>query len=1335
MGIRIKRYAYVTLKVSERESEAVKLAAVNLKRDLVRTLDCRVNSEADVPKIQIIAGTVGISEEIGEKADLERLKDGQGGYRREAFLIQEKDGELLIAGTDRRGTIYGIYDFCEWLGVSPWYFFADVPVRERKEACLETGFCRTDHPSVEYRGIFINDEEELEHWVQRYMGEETIGVKTYEKIFELLLRLKMNYIWPAMHVNSFNLKQENGALADRMGIVVGTSHCDMLMRSNNREWRPWLRKKGYTDVEYDYSMEGRNREILKEYWRESIEQNRDFEVAYTLGMRGIHDSGMEGRAMKGLAGEQLLQAKKELLELILQDQEEMLSQVLGKDNSRQALKTFVPYKEVLELYDHGLQVPEDLTLIWVNDNYGHVRRYPNDQEKKRAGGNGIYYHNSYWAPSGKSYLFICSIPLAHTRNELKKAWKEGIRKIWVTNFGAMKPLEMQMSFYARLAWDVGKENALTDDEESFIAGWIDSCFSGSHGRELAPLLLEFDQLTNARKLEQMDEDAFSQTAYGDEAAVRIHRYERILKKADEVYGSLPRQEKDAFFQLVLMKIHAAYFTNCMYYYADRSNLCVEQGKFPAAVSYVKKCREYDLARQKMLYYYNHVMSNGKWNGILTPEDFPPPRTAMFPACKLPLSPGDFPGDSPEKADSSGGKQRLLVTLWNGRQEIVFYRNHRVWGTGRFTEAGSAKWIELANAGEGELQVKLEGPDWLQIEEKELAVKGEVRVLLQVKPENPEKSEEPGKPEGPGKPEEPEGSGKPEGSEEHTDNKAHIPVQPGQTKAVLRVTCSATREVLQIPVRLEEREISLSVGGDTGMRHIAWEEDGRIVAEAQDAFPEEETVRFVEAEAAGKAGEAEKTDAAEKVAAAEKAGAAEKIVATERADAGERKLSSQAGWKRIPNLARDHGALAEAKEPRARLDYWFFNQSEGSFVLELHRFPSLNSVGEIRVGVSLDEEPMQVLATASNDEHKGTWDENVKNNVDKLYLTLPYLTAGLHRISFHAIDRYFAFSRFVIYIEDRRENSLALKEGDQHLPKDLDVLKYADDFYGEIELPPRPVLYLPQGASRDSLSMEDIYLTPESAGYPVTPAQILEKAKEPFAKRPGMPDAEAERVLIDAGAALAQTPYAYTTGGGWNYCCGISHGGTSLAMYLRGARSAGSVLSTGSDQFASSAYPAGSILPADRAQSLGSDLPAGRVQSEGSVLSTGSSQFADSAYPAGNTKSADGAQAAVPELHYRLGLEGGTYHIWMLLYMWGVEHSHFYLEVDGKRIPEKELMEGKPIWRYSSCQVWKWVPVYTCELGAGEHLLTVGFLSHGLRLDSIYLTDGEELPPADPEREE
>ena len=215
--------------------------------------------------IDIIVGTIGVSQIIDAFGVPEAMFDERGKLRKEAYSIKVCGDSLIIMGSDRRGTIYGIYELCEMLGVSPWYYWADVPVKQKTRFVLEDDFEKTDYPTVEYRGFFINDEEELEHWVQKHLGEETIGLKAYEKIFELVLRLKANYMWPAMHVNSFNIDPANGALADRMGVVIGTSHCDMLMRSNNREWKPWKEKKGYDDAMYDYSVEGRNREILKEY--------------------------------------------------------------------------------------------------------------------------------------------------------------------------------------------------------------------------------------------------------------------------------------------------------------------------------------------------------------------------------------------------------------------------------------------------------------------------------------------------------------------------------------------------------------------------------------------------------------------------------------------------------------------------------------------------------------------------------------------------------------------------------------------------------------------------------------------------------------------------------------------------------------------------------------------------------------------------------------------------------------------------------------------------------------------------------------------------------------
>ena len=1177
----IREYSKVELVFSSSESEAVKIALVNLRRDLIRTLDCSVTAGGI---IRILVGTVGNLPELDKKADISKLQAEDGTYRKEAFLIQEKDGELLIAGTDRRGTIYGIYDFCEWLGVSPWYFFADVPVRRRSEAVIEKGYCKVDYPSVEYRGIFINDEEELEHWVWRYMGETTIGVKTYEKIFELLLRLKLNYIWPAMHVNSFNLKQENGALANRMGIVVGTSHCDMLMRSNNREWKPWLAKKGYTDVEYDFSIPGRNREILKEYWRESVEQNRDFEVSYTVGMRGIHDSGFETKSLEGLTGDELLKAKIELLESVMAAQQEILSETLDTE----PMKTFVPYKEVLELYDNGLKVPEDLTLIWTNDNYGYVRRYPGEKEKARKSGNGIYYHNSYWAPPGASYLFICSIPMSHTRNELLKAYKEGIQKVWVTNFGAIKPLEQQLSFYAKLAWEADGDtnrDLETFDETIFLTRWLDSMFTGQPGKAAAALLVEFDQLTNARKLEHMDDDCFSQTAFGDEAAARMHRYEYICRELEKIYENLPEQEKDAFFQMILMKVQAAYFTNGMYYYADRSRLCIRQGKNSDAKRYTDKSHAFDLARRKLLYYYNHVMSNGKWNGILTPEDFPPPRTAMYPSCQVPLH---------------AAADKLIVTCWNNQSELTFTDSTH----------GNAKWIELANAGDGALSYKIEKPEWLEIVgalPTEGTLTKETRFVFSVIPQTK--------------------SSEALHSENASNDAKSSLVRHGEIAVF-----SGTQKVCTIPVTDKTDDVKARVQKDAEdakltkavALHVAIEDSGRCVIEAENG------------------------------------------TAVSSLDAG--------GWKLISNLGRSQGSLLEAEIPGAQWSCPFYLTQGGDFVLELHRFPTLCSVGRIRIGISVDNGEMNVFESQSTDEHRANWKHNILNNVDKLTGCFTGLAAGLHSLTFTAIDPYVSFTRAVLYDEKseagkqlscqltsltklvdgayKRSNlGIVLSNPEcEMLPKNIDLDAYCEHWYGNVTPEPRPVLYLPLAAGKDSLEDDDIIIRPEENSDTITPQQILAKAASTVTEANGI-------IEIDAASAMAQTAFASTNdsadGTSWNYCDSPAYNESGLAMY---------------------------------------------IEKEGLSWS----------------------EQEAPSLHYIVKAQGGHYRIWVHTWQWGDDCSHYTVGVDGVIVPEKELYGGRTLWKYASEHVWKWAPVWECKLEKGQHEISVHSLNSRLRIDQIRL---------------
>ncbi|MCD7739060.1 MAG: glycosyl hydrolase 115 family protein [Lachnospiraceae bacterium] len=1132
----------VRMLIEPGESEAVKIAADNLRMDLKKVLRVKFSDDilsCDAPSRKktddgdgkaenadrslpvILIGTLGVSGSIQTHISREDFADENGALRKEAYLLSVRENRLIIAGSDRRGTIYGIYELSEMLGVSPWYFWADVPVRERDSFSLQDGYRKFDYPGIEYRGIFINDEEELDHWVRLHMGEDTIGVKTYEKIFELLLRLKGNYIWPAMHVNSFNVKKENGALADKMGVVVGTSHCDMLMRSNNREWRPWLEKKGYTDAKYDYSIEGRNREILKEYWRESVEQNQEFEVSYTLGMRGIHDSGFETEHLAGGTPEELRQQKMKLLETIIHDQEKIIEEVLCResnssevsgessaavcDDRKSILKLFIPYKEVLELYDNGLRLPEDLTLVWSNDNYGYVRRYPSEEAGKRRGGNGIYYHNSYWAPPGRSYLFISSIPLAQTKYELEKAYDNGIRKLWVTNMGAIKPLEQEMEFVLRLAWETGKEYDVTAknderrgcqtptermsasgepqpvlrrtvDVDDYLTDWIDRNFTGGHGRETAALLNDFAQVTNTRKIEVMEEDVFPQTGSVNEAAVRLNKLRTLYQKGNEIYEALPAAEQPAFFQMVLMKIHAAYYTGAMYYFADRSALPAERKE--GAADYVEYTRFFEDLRRKMLVYYNEKMCDGKWRGIVTPEDFPPPRTAMFPAAVPPVK-------------------------------------------------GAAEQESRIN--------------------------------------------------------------------DHT---------------------------------------------------MTGEENAGI----------------------------------------------HDIVAV-RADS----LSSNnrsAGWRVIRRLGRGGGDLLEAYEPGAVISYPVTLPAGGDYLLELHRYPSLNSVGRIRVMVRVDHDRERLLESVSNDEWRGSWEVNTLDQVDRIYLKLPELCAGSHRIHFRALDRYFAFSGFVLYpLRECRNKKSSLPEGSEEADRDTSFTKEGKIFddspfsaewgeisdkvncisfltgddtlsgkecveearkiwYSELPLSPRPLICARWEDGGDSLSATDEQFSMEEvlgkeAVTETTAEELLAKGKQIFSENDGT-------VRIEAFAAWGQTSSAYTTNYDWTYCVSETHNRSGIAMHIREKN---------------------------------------RVW--------------------------DTVEAA-PSLHYRFSCKRGSYVIWALTYVTCPKNGRFAVSIDDMPVAKDRLYRGGNLWKYEAEHIWRLTPIAKVELTAGEHLMSFSAFAAGLRADSFII---------------
>lgn len=1217
-GWLIQREKKIRIFCSEAEDSAVRRAVFSLAGDVKKTCgsaaelfgEWRGEISPDIPTVVVAtAGTPWYERQINEENQIElnRLKDEKGRFRWEGFLQQVSGGILFLIGADRRGTVFAVYDLCEMLGVSPWYFWGDVPVRQQESFSLPADYRKSDWPDVPYRGIFLNDEEELEAYAKKHTGDGTIGPETYQRIFELILRLKGNYIWPAMHVNYFNENPENGRLAQEMGVVVGTSHCDMLLRSNQNEWQPWLEKKGYTDVRYDYSISGQNRERIREYWKESVEMNRNYEVTYTVGMRGIHDSGFITREIDkapSLSKEEKTERKIRLLEQVIGDQRELLRDVLGEEHAACAVQTFIPYKEVLDLYDQGLKIPEDITLIWVDDNFGYMRRYPDELERVRKGGNGLYYHASYWAAPGMSYLFFNSIPLAQTGNELKKCWESGIRKIWVLNVGALKPLEMDMEFFLRYAWSAGREAGEIKDTERFVANWIDRNFSGGWGKQAAEINSRFAQLNNVCKPEHLRSFRFLQTAYGNEAERRLEELKRLAEEGNAICNRLPDQERDAFLELFLMKIQASWYINASFYYADRSCLSWDRGAMQAADSFLDAARKMDRRKKELLYYYNEVMQAGKWSGILTPESFPPPPTALYPAARPALV-----LNNPE-----------LGAVW---EKLTFHAHGR-----------ERKRVTLFNRGSGAAEFRIEIPDWIEADAMEGMVEGEKVITLHARRE---------------------------------------------------------QNIFQ-----EERKGMLVIRGKNGEQYEA---EVTVLKEA-DYSPAGNCAFYAEADgyisilAGGYTAGNVQQEEIESV--------------SPESEAGQR----QAPWRRIRHLGRGWGDAMEVHiqetedsvsgnqdmEEGKALEYAFFLERKGAFLLEIHRFLTLNPKGRIRLAVAVDGEKPAVLESATVDEWKGNWKNAVLEDGEKLYTMLPWLEAGLHRLQIYPVDRYVTLSRLVIYTEKRQENDLGpadsaffdgtvWRKGVEEREAAPAPSAQEETFWKEAcgDLPDEflrlPMLY----AGPDFWKMNRLYVRSEGR------ADIPGKKKYAFAQGEpknlfqifgsGLFEGEGGKVAIEAEYALEDSRNAWLTPSvpdgnrRWRHTQAETDGETGLAM----------ICDWGTDT-------------ADR-------------------------QKVDPHHAAG--------------MHYRFRInEAGNYILWLLMKFEDTDSDFCRIGMDGRMWALSQMYaSGDGFFTYSMKQRWHWRAVGGAKLTQGIHLLSIYGTKPGLRIDRIYLSKGSEWPPVDIEWKE
>jgi len=536
----------------------------------------------------ILVGTLGHSRVIDELAREGKIDASRIAGKWESFLIQVLPGALVIAGSDKRGTIYGIYDLSEQMGVSPWYWWADVPVRHRDAVYVKPGTVVEGPPAVKYRGIFLNDEAPaLSGWVKEKFG--TYNHAFYEKVFELLLRLKGDYLWPAMWNNAFNEDDPlNPKLADEWGIVMGTSHHEPMLRAQ-QEW------KRHGTGPWDYT---RNAEVLRAFWTEGVRRNRNYESILTLGMRGDGDMPMSASANTAL------------LEGIVADQRKIIAAEVNPDVTK-VPQDWALYKEVQEYYEKGMRVPDDVTLLWCDDNWGNIRRLPTPAERQRAGGAGIYYHFDY-VGGPRNYKWIDTNPIPKVWEQMNLAWQYGADRIWIVNVGDLKPMEFPTEFFLQLAWDPARWPK--ERLEEYTRLWAEREFGPAHAAEIADIVSTTLKYNGRRKPELLEPSTYSLMNY-DEADRVVAEYGSLVARAERISQELPAEARDAFFELVLHPAKAAAQVTELYVAVAKNQWYAEQGR-ASANDWAAKARALFQADADLSAYYNHTLAGGKWDHMM-----------------------------------------------------------------------------------------------------------------------------------------------------------------------------------------------------------------------------------------------------------------------------------------------------------------------------------------------------------------------------------------------------------------------------------------------------------------------------------------------------------------------------------------------------------------------------------------------------------------------------------------------------------------------------------------------------------------------------------------------
>ena len=616
------------------------------------TSDAGFLKKADTARPAILVGTIGHSAAIDQLVKLKRINGNLLKGKREKFIITLIDGQLVIAGSDRRGTIYGIYELSQQMGVSPWYDWADVPVEHHDSIFVNKGIYTDGEPAVRYRGIFLNDEAPcLTSWVKNTYGTGYGDHRFYQRVFELVLRLRGNMMWPAMWGWAFYADDpENEKTADEMGVVMSTSHHEPMARNhqeyarNRKGWGPWNYQK--------------NKANLQKFFREGIERMKGTEQIVTIGMRGDGDEAMSA------------EADTKLMTNIINDQRKIIADVTGKKAS-ETPQVWALYKEVLDYYDKGMKVPDDVTLLLCDDNWGNVRRVPNAKERKHKGGWGLYYHVDYvGAPRNSKMLNVT--PVQNPWEQLTLAYENGIDRLWILNVGDLKPMEYPISQFMDMAWNPRKYDV--NNITRHTRDWCAQQFGESQADEAARILNLICKYNGRCTPEMLDKNTYS-LENGEWQEV-VNQYLQLEADALRQYNSLPASYHDAYRQIILFPIELMSNLHQMYFAQAQNHALYKQGN-PKANVWADECEHLFKRDSLICDYYNHKMAGGKWNGMMTQKHI------GYKSWN-----DDFEKDTCPELFRVTSKDGVIICENNGVVEIEapYYSSK--------TDAAEAKWTEI-----------------------------------------------------------------------------------------------------------------------------------------------------------------------------------------------------------------------------------------------------------------------------------------------------------------------------------------------------------------------------------------------------------------------------------------------------------------------------------------------------------------------------------------------------------------------------------------------------------------------------------------------------------------